>query len=204
MTITDIIAHGAIYRLYNELMSDQYSAKANKLLLDALEQDRPAFVTVQSNSMTPLFRAGDQLQIASLNALSPEPGDVIVFGELGDWVAHRYWGVRTLNDRAFLLTRGDRLPYFDRFVAADQVKAVIVARRRSGRLLPIDRGVGAMLNRCLWFLLRLEAQVMRIPTPTTESEPGIIAVQGLWGRLVRRLFYTVMSVLTFLVSLVSN
>ena len=185
-------------------MSDQYSAKANKLLLEALEQDRQAFVTVQSDSMAPLFRVGDQLQIASLAAVSPELGDVLVFGELEDWVAHRFWGVHKLNDRAYLLTRGDRLPYFDQFVATDQVWAVVVARRRSDRLLLIDRGIGAMLNRCLWFLVRVEARALRMPLPTAESEPGKIATQGLWERMVRRLFYTVMFVLASSACLLSS
>ena len=185
-------------------MSDQYSAKANKLLLEALDQKRQAFVTVQSDSMAPLFRVGDQLQIASLAAVRPELGDVIVFGQLEDWVAHRFWGVHELNDRAYLLTRGDRLPHFDQPAATDQLRAVVVARRRSGRLLLIDRGIGALINRCLWFLVKVEARALRMPLPNTESEPAKIEAQGLWGRMVRRLLYSVMFVLTSSANLASN
>jgi hypothetical protein len=84
------------------------------------------------------------------------------------------------------------------------VWAVVVARRRSDRLLLIDRGIGAMLNRCLWFLVRVEARALRMPLPTAESEPGKIATQGLWERMVRRLFYTVMFVLASSACLLSS
>jgi hypothetical protein len=94
----------------------------------------------------------------SLEALSV--GDVIVFGLGEDLLAHRYWGVSNRQGNKHLISRGDRLAYYDPPTPAGHLRAVVIGRRRDGRLLNLSSGRGAWLNARLSQLSALEAHVV--------------------------------------------
>ena len=178
--------------------NDYFSARAAEVILEALKRNQTTFVTVRSDSMAPLLRRGDQIEIGSIRAEGLTMGDIIVFGEPEDLVVHRFWGIQSIDNGAYLLTRGDRLRYYDALTAKNQLRAIVMGRRRNGRSLSLNDGVGARLNRRLTHLSRLEAKAMRIPLPPSPSGPGRVARYGPVRRLARRLLYAMASLLTSL------
>lgn len=180
-------------------MTDLYSLQAAELLLKALSQDQTPFVGVHSDSMAPMFGRGDHIQLGPIDAGSPTIGDVIVLGSPGNLLAHRFWGFTNADGRAHLLTRGDRLPYYDPLTPGSQLRAVIIARRRSGRVLPFDHGPGAWLNRRLTTLAQMDAKVMHLRQPSDDLKSGPVGQYGLAGRPIRRTLFILAASLTLVV-----
>jgi hypothetical protein len=180
-------------------MSDHYSPLAADLLLEALGDGRHPYLTVRSDSMAPLLRRGDQIQLCPLSACALFVGEIIVLGTPEDLLAHRYWGSLETDGSSFVLTRGDRLAFFDPISPKAQVQAVVTMRRRAGRHLALDDGAGKWLNRRLARLADLEARVMRLQLTGVGLEVGHHAQYGLIRRLARRMIYTLAVILTALV-----
>jgi hypothetical protein len=180
-------------------MSHDFSPHAVRLLLEALDQDELPFVTVGSNSMAPLLRRGDQVQLSPTSVDSVAIGDIIVLGEPDDLLAHRFWGIEDRVEGGYLLSRGDRLAYYDPLTSPSQLHAVVVARRRSGSLLDLRSGPGAWLNQTLTKLAHLEAWLMRLPLPPSAVEPGPAATYGFTRRVARRSLLELATLLTVLV-----
>lgn len=180
-------------------MANHFSKQAAQLLLEALDQGQLPFVTVRSDSMAPLIRQGDQIQLGPIATDSLVPGDVVVLGEPDDLLAHRFWGALDVDDRAYLICRGDSLTHYDPLTPATQLRAVVIARRRAGRTLSLDRGPGAWLNQTLTQLLHFEAQIMQMPPPPSVVVPGQTAQYGFSRRLARRALRVVATLLAALI-----
>lgn len=172
------------------MMADPFAPEAARLLLQAINSNQRPFIGVRSDSMAPILRRGDQIQLGPVAGEGPDLGDIIVLGSLDDLLAHRYWGQIVLAGETYLLTRGDRLPYYDTPVPESQLRALVVGRRRSGRFLPLDHGKGAWLNRNLAQLARLEAQLLQLSIPDTTTNSGSVANIGNGRRFIRRLLLT--------------
>lgn len=182
-------------------MPNHFSQSAARLLLDGLDQSQLPFVTVRSDSMAPLLRRGDQIQLGPIGVERLIIGNIVVLGEPEELLAHRLWGVEQLGEDVFLLSRGDRLAYYDPLTPSSQLRAIVIARRRSGRLLRLDHGSGAWLNHRLTQLSHLDNRVMRLSPPTSTLEPGPVAHYGLTRRLVRRSLLVLAVLLTRLINL---
>lgn len=182
-------------------MSDHYPPQAVQLLIEALEQNRLPFVHVRSDSMAPLLRQGDQIQLGPVGPDGPAVGDIIVTGVAEDLLAHRFWGIKLLEGRPCLLTRGDRLAYYDPYTPEAHLRAIVVARRRTGRLLPLRLGPGARLNRALTLLAGYEARLMRLPLPLSSIEPDQTIGYGFTRRLARRGLRTLAALMCLLAGL---
>lgn len=181
-------------------MFDHFSPNAAKLLLEALNTDELAFVDLGSDSMAPLLRRGDQVQLGPIALEELEIGDIVVVGTADDLLAHRYWGTQLVDGNTYLLVRGDRLPYYDAPIPETMLRAIVLGRRRSGHLLALRNGRGAWLNRKLTSIAQLDAQLMRLTIPSRPSSPDPVVASGLARRLARRLLYMSASVLTLSVS----
>jgi hypothetical protein len=186
------------------MMSDQFSSEAMQLLLEALDRDPLPFVDVRSDSMAPFLRRGDQIQLGPIDTDQLVVGDLIVVGEPEDLLVHRYCGTRKLDGRLYLLTRGDRLAHYDGLMLEAQLRAIVIARRRSGRTLTIDRGPGSWLNRRLGWLSQLEAQIMGLAPPNTLAEAQPTVPYGFGRRLTRRLLVIMAYLLTTTVGLLTE
>ena len=180
-------------------MSYFSSTQATELLLQALENGHSAFLEVTSDSMAPLFHRGDQIQLSPVSFAGPVPGDIIVIGLPGDLLAHRLCGLTESGGRRCLITRGDRLAYYDTVTPFSQLRAIVTGRRRRNRYLDFAQGTGAWLNHRLAQLSRLETRVMRLPHPSAGVGTKQLTQSGLIRRLLRRALYTIAILLTWLV-----
>jgi hypothetical protein len=183
------------------MMTDHFSPEAAKLLLEALERGQLPFVHLSSDSMAPLFRRSDQIQLGQVDPGGPSVGDIVVTGAIDDLLAHRFWGAQVLDGNPYLLTRGDRLAHYDPYTPETQLRAIVIARRRSGRTLSLQTGPGAWLNRTLTKLARADARLMKLTPPTSIAEPGPSPSCGLVRRLGRRCLRIVVASLTAVVGL---
>lgn len=185
-------------------MFDRFSSQAARLVLEALDHDQLPFISVRSDSMAPLLGRGDEVQLGPLAAEGPAVGDIVVLGTPEGLLAHRLWDISDVDEQTYLLTRGDRLSYYDSLAPKSQLKAVVIARRRTGRLLYLNRGRGAWLNHKLTQLACFEARLMRLPLPTPAGDPGRIGEYGLGRRIARRLLFITATCLTGLVGVWSE
>lgn len=131
-----------------------------RLLQEAMSRGKMPFLTVTSNSMSPLLRRGDQIGLSAPDAESLAAGDVIVLQTGDHFTTHRYWETHEDSGRSWLLTRGDRLLMFDPPWSPEQYIGRVVVRRRGGRTLWLDRGAGRWLNARLNGVARLERRLI--------------------------------------------
>lgn len=126
------------------------------LLKEGMARGTIPFLTVTSNSMSPLLRKGDEVGLRSVVTSELRVGDVLVLQERDGFMTHRYWGTIQEKGQTKLLTRGDRVLQFDRPWAAQQLVGRVVVRRRGHERLWLDRGRGRRLNSWLTRLARWE------------------------------------------------
>lgn len=180
-----------------------------EMLREAMAQGKLPFVTVISNSMSPLFRRGDQVQLAPATAERLRPGDIIVIAGPANLITHRYWGYLRHDGQTQLIMRGDRPQHFDRPVAASSLVGQVVARRRKGRLLTLNSGAGKWLNHLLVWLARLEIRLFAQPVASISpaeihlpTAGGRLSLANNWSvRLIRRFLYGWAIILTMTIHL---
>lgn len=168
-----------------------------ELLQHSLERGKLPYVTVTSNSMAPLLKAGDQVAISRTSAGELQPGDVIMLETTAELMTHRYWQQWQQNGQSYLLTRGDRLIPFDSPWPSGRLIGRVIARRRGQHQLALDSGPGEWLNRRLTGIIRLEMKLLtgrRRPVIADYQAqlPRLRAASGrpyLWVRLLRRLLW---------------
>ncbi len=153
-------------------------------LRESLRRGSSAILTVSSRSMMPLFLPGDQVVLTAVSPAGLQTGDVITYLNGRHLITHRYWGEKAGS----LLVRGDRPVQFDPPVQKEQLIGRVQARRRNGRILPLDSGRGAWLNRRLANLARREQHWLarRLATPPDGQSTGLPPILRLWPDRVRR------------------
>lgn len=136
------------------------SATTEELLLQSLESGSRPFLTVTSNSMAPLIRQGDQIQVTFTDLQALKVGDIIVVHDSEGYLAHRYWSSSSTDGTDYLLLRGDRLKQFDPPHLASNLIGRVNARRRNGHTLELGQGIGRRLN-----LLLQKISMLAVPPP---------------------------------------
>ena len=182
-------------------MPELPSISAAELLFKALGRGQYPFLSVTSDSMAPLFRSGDEIQLGPVSPESLTVGDVIVLGIQDDLLAHRYWGAADISGCIYLITRGDRLAYYDPLLPDSQLKAVVIGRRRSGRLLDLRHGPGNWLNRRLTRLSKHEAQAIGLEWPAPGPQSNSQVRPNFARRILRRFITAIGALLVMLVDL---
>lgn len=122
------------------------------MLKESIRQGTTPSLTVTSNSMSPLLRAGDQVGLQQLLPSDAQPGQIITFADSanpGDLITHRMAGTSMANGEVRFATYGDRSLLFDCPVAPEDVVGVVIWRQRNGRILDLKDGQGAWLNKKL-------------------------------------------------------
>lgn len=182
------------------------------MLRQSLSEGQHPHLTIISDSMAPLLRTGDKVQLSQATANDLQTGDIAVFETDHVLMTHRFWGRMPRPDGPRLVTRGDRPMAFDPPWDPNQLVGRVTARQRRERQLTLDRGPGQYLNRLIAFLLRGEHAFLirfRPPTgrPPTDLEwAGFVTYTNYFKerrwtmRLTRRLVYVVNSLLTSFVS----
>lgn len=152
---------------------------AGELLRQSLREGKQPHVTVASNSMLPLLRSGDRIQLAGVKVQELRRGDIIVIESPDDLIVHRYWSSQQEAGELFLMTRGDHLLLFDPRYSAKDLVARVTKRQRQDRQLDLTRGTGRWLNRCLANIAALEAYLLEIaPAPRSTESGGGDTAQG--------------------------
>ena len=132
------------------------------MLCQSLQEGVRPFLTVTSNSMFPLIRRGDEIQLAQADQNELDLGDIIVVEDDGGFLAHRYWSSFSSDGDNYLVLRGDRLKTFDPPYSASQFIGRVVARRRNNLILDLSHGIGRQLNTQLG---RIAALTVPPPSP---------------------------------------
>ena len=141
-----------------------------EMLRASLQSDSSARLTVISNSMYPLLRVGDDIEVVACDPLLLEEGDVILFEGPGALYTHRVWNVVTERGKSYVITRGDRLRYYDDPSSAESVIGrVIAVHPQNGTPLYFFRaGRGKWLYDQIKQLARWEA-VGTGPLPSVQT-----------------------------------
>lgn len=127
----------------------------NEMLCQSLREGVRPFLAVSSNSMAPLIRRGDEIQLAYVDFDGLRAGDIVVVEDADGLLVHRYYHYVATGDTNYLVLRGDRMINFDPPYSSSQLIARVVARRRSKRILPLSHGIGRILNVQLYKLARI-------------------------------------------------
>ena len=119
-------------------------------LRQALAERVPIWMRVTSDSMSPLFGAGDQVRVVDVGRDILQVGNVLVLDEGHGFLMHRLRQIRG----ELLYTRGDRSLVYDAPFAMEQVMGLVTAVRRNG----LEQEVDPALNEALHQLARAEEQ----------------------------------------------
>lgn len=150
-------------------MSNLRQGVVVELLKDSMKKGAMPFLTVTSNSMSPLLRLGDEIGLRSVEVSEIRAGDVLVLQEQEVLTTHRFWRTFQQNGQTMLVTRGDRTLHFDPPWSAHQVVGRAVVRRRGQRLLWLDQGHGRHLNAWLARLARWEMRLLSRWGPASDG-----------------------------------
>jgi hypothetical protein len=170
-------------------MDSQNLQTVSTLLREALSKGKTPYLTVTSNSMSPLLRRGDQIGLSFCQIENLTAGDLVVMTGGEQLTTHRFWGTYERDGRIWLLTRGDRPLIFDPPWTAEQYLGRAAVRRRDKRSLWLDHGTGGWLNARLNQLARLEGALFGHPfgQPAANTpRPSRSLLQRLLVQFTRR------------------
>ncbi len=108
------------------------------LLRDLTADGRSAELPVRGDSMRPLLRDGDRVQVVPVGGIRIRLGDVLVLAMPSGPVIHRAVGWWPSRQGRNLLTKGDGTIRLDAPVRGGAVVGRAVARVREGRLRRLD------------------------------------------------------------------
>jgi signal peptidase I len=151
-------------------MSELDSAVVSGLLRQSLMEGKQPYVTVASNSMLPLLRRGDQIQLSGVPPEELQPGDIIVLGAPAELTVHRFWGFQRGKGEPGLLTKGDHLIYFDPSVPAVALIGRVIRRQRRNRQLDLTDGIGRWLNQRISDAVALELHLLGMSPDSMNAE----------------------------------
>lgn len=130
-----------------------------EIIRSGLESGNAPPITVISNSMAPLLRAGDAISIANCTATELQRGDIIILQGRDSFMTHRYRGTVTDAGTDLLVTRGDRSIRFDPLWPTAALVGRITARTRANRCVLLTTGAGRFLNRHMALIATLEERL---------------------------------------------
>ena len=145
------------------------------LLHEGLARGDQVALTVSSDSMRPLLRAGDVVILEAANVAILASGDIITTidpTEPAALLTHRFYGL-IAGDIPLLITRGDRVIRFDSLSPAHHFVGRVVARQRGDNTLLMTSGAGATLNGRLACLASDEVRrIAGEPLPAAPTRAG--------------------------------
>jgi signal peptidase I len=95
---------------------------ALELIQSLLRQGISVRIRVSGDSMLPLLKGGEVVEVAPLTKTIPKLGDILFLcDQPGNPLVHRLIWRRNRNNSLLLLTKGDACPAFDGFIPAEKV-----------------------------------------------------------------------------------
>ena len=179
------------------------------LLRQSMEDGKTPSLNVISDSMSPMIRSGDQVQLAAVAHETLLPGDVVVFSGDVELTTHRFWGLTTVENENQLITKGDRPQHFDQLHDIDTLVGLVIGRRRNGRLLKLNEGAGQWLNIQLTRLAEIDIRLfskaaVASPSAGPFDRDGHFAGttrDNLGHRVIRRFIYMLAKMTHFVIQL---
>ena len=178
-------------------MADVDAALLAALLRDSLSKGQQPRLTINSNSMTPLLRQGDEIIIESVTLEQLEPGDILTLTTDSYLLTHRYWGQEQQEGNTYLITRGDQPLVFDPLWPTAALMGRVLARQRQRKVLALDAGWGKWLNGRLTILAMAEAHYLAL----SPGQPAPILT--VYQRIQHRLRWYGAKLLTYLIDIIS-
>lgn len=177
------------------------------MLRESMAKGQTPYLTLISNSMSPLLKKGEQVGLEGVSVEMLRPGDIVVCDNGQQFVTHRFWGMAN----GLLITKGDRPLAFDQpWQPSQLVGRVISQRTNRGQLLFVD-GSGRWLNHHLATLGQWEAKLFAGFSPSPFSSATTFLGRSLAANrqnffvgLMRRAIFYWAALLVWLVGLFSN
>jgi len=138
----------------------------------SLDEGQQPFFQVTSNSMSPLIRTGDDVQIAHQEVDQLTIGDILVIVDESGLLTHRLWQIISISGNRHVLLRGDRLNTYDPPYLVDQVIGRVIARRRDNHVLDLTAGLGRVLS----FWLFKFASLTNPPIPYSPDIQALVRI----------------------------
>lgn len=157
------------------------------LVRDQLEAGQKARLTITSNSMAPMLRCGDEIDVIAANPNTLAAGDIVTLETESGFLTHRLLE----NGENRLITFGDRNRAFDPPVRFDQLLGIVTTIHPASRekALSLQSLRGQKLNRTLFYLSKIKLRwLSKREAATRATSPG--------SRVVEILFYLISNTIT--------
>ena len=162
-----------------------------------MHQKGQSSAIVTSNSMAPLLRRDDLIILVKTQPNKLKAGDLVVLHTEQELIVHRYWDSRHLDDKPYLITKGDRLAVFDPLIPASYLVGCVIKRARNNRVISFKKSPGILVNKVLSFMSLLEAKIVGPSLPSEVNsqayllDPAITSTgfESFERRSIHRLFY---------------
>jgi signal peptidase I len=119
-------------------------------------------LTVTSDSMRPLLRAGDVVVVQPIEPRTLRPGDVIVVQRGREWITHRL----VMIDERGWHTHGDNMRYADEAVGAAEIVGRAIVIERGDQTIDLQqphwRAIDGRINRVQRTQLRMFAALRKL------------------------------------------
>lgn len=136
------------------------------LVQSLLRQGITVRIRVSGNSMQPLLKGGEIVEVEMLPKTKPQLGDILfICDRMGNPIVHRLIWRRIQNGTLHLITKGDSCTGFDGFVSIDRVLG------RVKRIIPETK-----------LLIDLNAPLQRLQASQIVIQALIIVC---WRRIVK-------------------
>ncbi len=162
-----------------------------------MHQKGQSSAIVTSNSMAPLLRRDDLIILVKTQPNKLKAGDLVVLHTEQELIVHRYWDSRHLDDKPYLITKGDRLAVFDPLMPASYLVGRVIKRVRKNRVTSFNKSPGQLVNKVLSFMLLFETKLVGPPLPSEGNnqayllDPAIMSneFESFQRRSIHRLLY---------------
>ena len=115
-------------------------------------------LTVTSDSMRPLVRAGDAVVVEPIDPRALRPGAVIVVQRGGEWITHRL----VMIDERGWHTQGDHAHYIDEVAQADEIVGQVVAIEQGDHTIDLRQPRWAVIERRINRVQRLQLRIFEM------------------------------------------
>jgi Peptidase S24-like len=129
-------------------------------------------LTVTTNSMRPLLRAGDRVVVQPIDPYALRPGDVIVVQRGGEWITHRLVAADAHGWR----THGDNACYGDEAASAAQIVGRVIAIERNDQTIDLLQPRWRVIDRRINRVQRLQLRVLAAARAIGGTRQGLAAL----------------------------
>jgi signal peptidase I len=129
-------------------------------------------LTVTSDSMRPLLRAGDRVVVQPIDPQALQPGDVIVVERGDEWITHR---LVTVDEHGWH-THGDNTRYGDEAASAAQIVGRVSAIERNNQTIDLRQPRWRMIDRRINRVQRVQLRVFAAARASGRAQHGLAAL----------------------------